>query len=1252
MTVRRYVLVALILSLHFSLSAQTTGSSKKYPSLFWEITGNGLKKPSYLFGTMHVSSKMVFHLSDSFYHAMRSTDAVALELNPEVWQDQMFRLQKAQIDLGKFTRPIMNDYINEKSFQLQKYEDDVKRALNEEPTVVNNLLYRSYQTRADFEENTYLDLYIYQTGRKLGKQPAGVEDYMESERLMLEAYADMAKEKSKKTIDTDGESMFDLEKKMQEAYRKGDLDLMDSLQRMTETSAAFTEKFLFLRNTIQANSIDTILKKQSLFVGVGAAHLPGPRGVIELLRKKGYHLRPIFMQDRDAEQKEKIDKLKVPVTFQPVTTSDGFVQLQLPGQLYKREEARTDSWQYADMNNGSYYMLTRVRTHAGFAGFSEKTVLKKVDSLLYENIPGKILKKTAIVKNGYNGFDITNKTRRGDLQRYQIIVTPYEVLTFKMSGNDTYVDGKEADIFFNSIKLKDANTAEAWMQYEPKQGGFTIKFPQAPTVAFTKAASDRLDKWEYEAIDNKTGNAFMVWKKSVYNFNFLEEDTFDLALIEESLQRSELINKQVSRRMGIQGNIPFIEAKYSLKDGAYLQARAFVKGPHYYLIAARTANKSSDLSSFFNSFSFTPFKYPEPVKYVDSVLNIEVMTAVQPNVDTTLRSWIEKATNEETMAAATGSYNYWPKNKTGVFKSDETGEMIFVSTESFPRYYYSRDTAKFWRDRMDEKNVRRDFIVRSKEYFKPENAVAGYRLVLNDTNSSRSIVHTYILKDNQLFKFSTITDTLNDQGTFIKSFFGTGQPVRKVLGSSVFENKLDVFFTDYKSKDSAINKRAKDAIANVYFGKDGIDRIADAIDELKYTDKDYFDLKTKFITELGYIDDSCCADKVVGILKNLYAKTADTSSFQNPILIALARLKTNSSYAVLKELLVQDPPIFENTYEYGRIFTHFSDTLSLARTLFPELLQLSAVEDYRFRINSLLRELVDSNYITAKDYESYFTKLSFDAKIQLKKQQAKDEKRMEEDAKQDDEMSALRGLYTSTRNSSTGESSIYDYAVLLLPYYDKNPSVQRYFEKLLQSNDPEVQMNTAILLIRSNKKVPDTLLQSLASKDTYRAKLLSKLERIKKADLFPSKYKTQEYLTTSLLLNDKSAKQFADVKLVSKKQVAVKGKTGWVYLYKYKLKKEDDWKLGISGIQPINDKEVSSNSELVKMTDKKLKADESLQEQFDKQIKQMLFAKHKSSRNFFSDSNMSLYRRQMNDIDGDNGYVIDDNEEEESMLGE
>jgi hypothetical protein len=76
-----------------------------------------------------------------------------------------------------------------------------------------------------------------------------------------------------------------------------------------------------------------------LFVSVGAAHLPGPRGVIELLRKKGYHLRPIVMNDRDAAQKEEIDQLRVPVVFQSTVTRDSLVQLSLPGKFYKREDA-------------------------------------------------------------------------------------------------------------------------------------------------------------------------------------------------------------------------------------------------------------------------------------------------------------------------------------------------------------------------------------------------------------------------------------------------------------------------------------------------------------------------------------------------------------------------------------------------------------------------------------------------------------------------------------------------------------------------------------------------------------------------------------------------------------------------------------------------------------------------------------------------------------------------------------------------
>ncbi len=1166
---------------------------------------------------MHVSSKMVFHLSDSFYYAMRGTDAVALELNPEIWQDEMFRLQKAQLNLARFSLGKMNDYLKESSFELEKYEDNIKRALTEEPTVVNNLLYRSYQSSADFEENTYLDLYIYQTGRKLGKQPAGVENYIESERLMMEAYQDMAKDKNKRLPDNDGESFYDIQKKIQQAYRNGDLDLMDSLQNITSNSTAFSEKFLYLRNEIQANSIDTIIKHHSLFVGVGAAHLPGPRGVIELLRKKGYKLRPIFMQDRDASQKEEIDKLKVPVVFRPETTPDGKIELQLPGKLYKREEARgNESWQYADMNNGSYYMLTRVRTHAAMLGHSEKVVFNKVDSMLYENIPGRILKKTVISKNGYTGFDITNRTRRGDIQRYEILVTPYEILVFKMSGNDEYVLGKEADVFFNSIKVKPA-AASKWSYFNPKQGGFTISFPGTVNEAYNKNTTDATDRWEYEAYDNSKGNTYMLWKKSLYNFNFIEEDTFDLALIKESFKGSEIISKQLWENAGVENKVHFLENKFLLKDGSYVTTKAFVKGPHYYLLAAKSKDKKAKFSNFFNSFKFTPYQYPQPETYIDSTLNLQVTTPVKPNVDTVLRAWMEKAGNDAVFGSDAG-YAGWPKNKTGIFKSDSTGESILVTVQNFPKYYYSRDSARFWHDKLDEREAEKEFIFRKKEFFTINDSLCGYNVVLTDTNSSRCIKSAYYLKGNHLYKFSTLSDTAAIESDFIKTFFATARPIEKIAGTSVFNPKLNVFFADYSSKDSIVSKQASQAIPSIYFGKEGVDRIMETINNLKYGDKEYAETKSKFITELGFIDDTSVNTKLVAYLHELYNKTSDTSYFQNRILSSLARLQTKESYNLLKKLLIQDPPIFEDSYEYGRIFSQFSDTLSLAKTLFPEILQLASLEDYKPYINSLLKTMTDSGYLKAADYENYFSKLYFDAKIELKKQQNKDEKLLEKDDNDEGDPDAgvdYRDLYRKTKN--TGGSSLEEYAVLLMPFYDKNPSVPKYFEKLLQSKDVNVQLAAAKVMIAHNKKIPDSLFASVASLDRYRAKLLIMLQRINREDLFPARYKKQELIAVSLLLNDKSYKDFADIRLVSKQVMSLNGKKGNVYLFKYKIKRDDDWKIGISGLQPFNTKEVSSTGELVKLTDKKLQLNESEAEQFNSQIKRLLFAKHKGGRRFY-----------------------------------
>src|SRR5436305_9715947 len=118
---------AFLLLGFFTSTAQKKVPQKKYPSLLWEITGNGLKKPSYLFGTMHVSSKMVFHLSDSFYLALKNADVVALETDPGTWQDDFSRYDMGGQDLYGMASRMRNsasapqDYLTINTLQFFPY---------------------------------------------------------------------------------------------------------------------------------------------------------------------------------------------------------------------------------------------------------------------------------------------------------------------------------------------------------------------------------------------------------------------------------------------------------------------------------------------------------------------------------------------------------------------------------------------------------------------------------------------------------------------------------------------------------------------------------------------------------------------------------------------------------------------------------------------------------------------------------------------------------------------------------------------------------------------------------------------------------------------------------------------------------------------------------------------------------------------------------------------------------------------------
>lgn len=1249
------ILVLLLLLLPCFLFAQPKTKNKDYPSLLWEITGKGMKKPSYLFGTMHVSSKLAFHLADSFYIGIRNADVVALETNPESWQEDMSKYDLGSNDYGNYRMNLGGveapyDYLHMNTLRFFKYDKKIERALYSNPSTINNLLYRSYgNASSDFEEDTYLDMYIYQCGKKWGKKVAGVEKYGESMKLMAEAYKDAAKDKNKKERSYDQEEGYS-SNKLQEAYRSGNLDWLDSINKYNSFSSAFDEKFLYRRNEIQAGSIDSILRSgQSLFVGVGAAHLPGNRGVIEILRKQGYRLRPVKMGARDSQHKNQVEKLRVPVAFTTQQADDGFFKVDIPGRFYKfGDDATMDQRQYADMANGSYYMVTRIMTNAWMWGHNTESVKKIVDSLLYENIPGKIIRKTPVTRNGYQGIDLINKTRRGDIQRYNIFTTPFEVIIFKMSGTGEYVSqGEEAQRFFSSIQLKEYKlqpeaAAAAWKKYSPPYGGFSIDMPHEPYVGNDGS-------WIYDAEDKNTHTQFRVIRTDIHNYHFVEEDTFDLGLMDESFSASEFIDKQISRRQTVTNGYPALDCRYKDKSGNIYLVRFIIQGPHYYTLVAHGKQELPSMKNFLNSFAIKPVMYPAPVLRTDTALYYTVKTPVFPvsdkqKLDIPRGNYYQDDDDDDANDMESGIF------RSKIIQNDTTGEKVFVSFFKSPRYAFLEDSSILEKETPTSFFGDTTWIIKKKVRSELANKMKVWEVVLTDTGSSRTLWSKTYYKNGIGFSLMTQGDTLSAPSAFVQSFFETFTPADTLRGSDVFVKKAKLFFEDFMNPDSVVHKRAVKGIYVIRFDSTDVPDLKKTISSIGWTEKNYLDTKKSLIRKMGNIQ----ANGATNYLKELYQSAGDTLELQYTVLATLLRQKTGYAYSAFRDIVMAEPPVLDINTGTGQqlyadrtsgsiLLDGLSDSLQLTRTIMADILPLINLDDYKYPVMSLLGQMVDSGFVKADDYKPYFSKFLLEAKQELKKQVIAEKQKAIHKAEEDKKGKVQNYLsYRPEEEEDGGNDNLELYATLLIPYWDTNPQVPALLNQMLSSSDKRLKYSTLMSLLRAGKPYSDTLLNYFAGLDEYRYELYEDLSDMDELSRFPAKANKQLLLAQSKLQAEKSYGKPDSLVFIDKLKAEVKGVEGWIYFFKYKSRKDDaGWKIATAGLIPLDstkfewkeeegagssaedDEDVyayHSKFSFTGFSNTRIKEEEPVLPQLQKELKRMLYSRRKSAKEFYDRS--------------------------------
>lgn len=260
-------------------------------SLLWEITGKGFDKPSYLYGTIHIQDKRVFAFDSVVYEKINFCDAFAMEVLMD------------EIDQGEAMEAmLMKKHTLKDLFSPEEYEfldSVVKESTGQGLFVFNKmkpffLSSQLMQMELSMDMELALDLHFLQYARNNEKLCLGIEKFKDQmkaiDAMSLEDQADMLYQGLTDTTSSLSMDAFD---ELLEAYIIQDIDKLYELSSDTTMPAEFNEYFLVKRNKKMARRIIKFGKKQATFNAIGAAHLPGEEGVIELLRKRGYTVNPI-----------------------------------------------------------------------------------------------------------------------------------------------------------------------------------------------------------------------------------------------------------------------------------------------------------------------------------------------------------------------------------------------------------------------------------------------------------------------------------------------------------------------------------------------------------------------------------------------------------------------------------------------------------------------------------------------------------------------------------------------------------------------------------------------------------------------------------------------------------------------------------------------------------------------------------------------------------------------------------------------
>ena len=1113
-----FLLVFFACSVFGQPSSTHTPTSPLPHTLLWRISGKGLKKPSYLYGTLHLNDKRLFNFDDSVYRAIEKTDGLAIEVNPDEMAAYFVNQLLDQLSNGKKLKDVLGDRYFEKNRKalakkFNKPADDISTS---DIVREKNKWMSEYMKKGEMP--TFMDAWLYNVARRQGKWLGGIEDLTDQTGLMSDLVdrSDvddlLASDNGGKTPDVKGglEQMISL-------YSNQDVDGIRNFTQDNSTPEQ-EDKILTHRNIKMARRIDSLIAVRTMFLAIGSAHLAGDSGVISLLRRRGLTVEPVFSTKKIAASDYTFKEVHLP--WVAVTDQKGYYTAEMPAnpasvKLFGLVEMKF----LLDLFNMSgYCTMAVVNSNRG----ADRDSL--FDELARRMMHGQSVKPVRrLEQNGITGREYIQSTDEGNL-RVQVFMDDRMLYMAMVSSlKKEVLLSADADKFFKSFAIRKqvGSATDAIQPFTDSVMG--ISFLSPSVLEHNEKMSASTDSWKvtcYTGADPATGAYVMLFSKDVRPGYYIDADsTVQNDFVEKiKLQYDRLDQKEVvidgARGLRIDGrNIAnpkiFASTLSLLKNGRNLLI----------VIVSDSARQSDPrLQGVFSSLRLLP-RLPG-TGTADSPGNGKwICTAPSPmrplvmSEDAKLK-WVSYDT--------TTSVSYQ------------------VIPDTLSKYHWYANDSVFWNEKIDayrlggRYNVTVTDVVNGdrvgKELFvesKGNVFCKRSRLILDG-----DILYELFVSGEKDFLYS---DAVN---TFFTSFRLKTPPGKSVLTTS----KTALLLHDLAGADSSSRHDAYMALYDAPFEKKDGPLLRGALFQ-RYRSPFGADstvstlINDQLARHIAKLDDSSS----VSFIRDTYGSlTGEKGRYRNAALGLLAKQHTAYSYAVLGDLLAKGP--ISERLELMTVFA-LKDSMRLTSAIFPvfrtwagDTLQAPPVAD-------LVGDMLDSGCLHLETITPWAPAFIGAANA------------------------LLPGL---KKKEHVDESSLTDLLQLIGRWH--TPAAYAVLRGYLTVKDKDLSLEASVQLAAAGQQVPASVLLRLAADPTYRMLLYERLKEKKRTAVFPARYSTQAYFAESAVyqaINADVEDSLEDekVEFLSKKTALFKGARYTWYLYKVSYTEEGNTvvHLGVAG---------------------------------------------------------------------------------------